>query len=123
MRYVIGAEHLFWWPIVVRRPGDAAGELDESELKLQFRALSRTRASEIDAQVRAATDAGAAADLIGTVLREVIVDWEGPVNEEGTPVHFSVPSLEAALDDGWFAAAAWQGYRNAIASGGDSRGN
>lgn len=122
MAFVLSSDRRFSWPAVAQLPSDdTPGTVVETTFTLIFRAVGDDRLNALDDEWLKATQAGApAADLFRLQhagLREVIAGWEGVEDGDGQPVPFGPATLDAAISDRWWRAAAYRAFKEATDAG------
>lgn len=79
------------WPVVITSAVDG-GKVSKDEIEVSFLILPQEK---MDEQLEASRTAGGNAD--SDILREVLQDWTGMIDEEGAAVPFNADSLDEAL--------------------------
>lgn len=79
------------WPVVITSAADG-GKVSKDEIEVSFLILPQEK---MDEQLDASRIAGGNAD--SDILREVLQDWNGVVDEDGSAVVFNADTLDAAL--------------------------
>jgi len=92
----------FSWPVTVHVPGDGA-RIAQTFTGL-FRVVPATRAAALLAEQRSAA----------ALFREVLIGWQGIVDERREPVPFSEETREALLDHGYILVALSEAYADAL---------
>ena len=116
-RFVIEKEPTVVWPVTVEIP--AGGQLEKHRFEATFRVLPEAAYAEIEAQVatvleKIAASKGRMNELVARnaeLLPPLVVSWDGPQAEDGTPV--PVGDLPALLT-GPYGAPLAKGLSRAI---------
>lgn len=118
--FTITKKRLFWWPVTVKIPSpDNSGVYQEHGFEMQFEAMPRDRALEIDAE-RNRLPAAERDALAFEFLFEVARGWRDVVAEDGTDAPFSEELFRQQLQYPWFRDAVVAAYEQAV-TGQDAR--
>lgn len=107
----------FWWPVIVKMPGDQPGSIVEQPFEAQFVALRGDAVAERDKAIAEfAQEPGVTAtDIEFRVLSSVVLGWRDVVDGDGTSVPFSLDALRHAASITWIRDALFRAYAEALA--------
>lgn len=114
--FEVSAEPLqHWWPVVVKAPSSTTpGAIVEHRFEVLFETLEHDEAEKIDNEVSAAELAGDVSKR-NVLLRRVVKDWKGVVDQKQQPIPFSTEVLDKVLQLTWNRIGfnrAWTAYQN-----------
>ncbi|WP_333822862.1 hypothetical protein [Pinisolibacter sp.] len=106
------AEHLFWAPVKVAVPGEAA----PATFEMRFEALSSDEAMALSEAAMAAAGRSleAGADEEMRQIRRICRDWRDVVDAGGAELPFSEAALDEACRWAWVRTAIIRGYIEAV---------
>lgn len=99
-----GAEKIVKWPVTVRVPIDG-GRSTEETFTGHFKLLTKSRADELDA------------GTVYELLSEVLVGWDGVLDEDGADVAFTPDHRDALFEFQHTRDGVLEAYRRAAAGG------
>ena len=112
--FVLKKEFSYSWPVTVRMPKDG-GSYEEEEFSCTFRIQAQ---DELEALVAAANEGGDdtafqnGADV--TLLRKVVVGWDGVTGEDGEPLAFSPDALSELTANPFIRLAMMRSYFKSV---------
>ena len=116
MKFILATTYAFWWPVKVQVPsGDTPGVFDVQTLKIRFEAIPDAEVTDHFNRRSAITDPVELRDHDHALMKRVIRNWEGVVDDAGNEVGFDQASLSRALGFLPFRTAVARAYADAMA--------
>lgn len=126
MKFRLARTHRYWWPVIVHMPKgdapDAAGEVDEVELKVLFQSVERSIWLERQAEL-AKLPLEAQGDAETEQFLGIVSDWAEVVDEAGKPVPFSEAAFRQAMGITWFRHALFRAFVQSLSGEAARLGN
>ena len=107
MAYVVKKTSSYQWPVTVKTPNH--GQFEKQTFDATFKKLGRADFNKL-------ADRGDR-DLLETVL----LGWDGLLNEDETPLVYSIAALREQLDDPYFSRAAITAYLESLEGGSQAK--
>ncbi len=100
----------FWYPVKITTPHpEKTGEFEEQAFDALFEPMPHAQAREFDKKM-AALSPIERTDREHDLLRKVLKDWKGVVDEGGKHVGFSAEALEQVLQFSWARTGLYRAY-------------
>lgn len=93
----------FWWPVTVKLPDpEKAGAVISQAFEAKFLLIGKDRLAELEA------------DGEDRLLTEILRDWRGVTEDDGTATPFSDAALARCLPFAHFRVAVYRAYLSAL---------
>lgn len=120
MALVLKKSDSYSWPVTYRQP-ISGGRRTKQEFQAIFRRLPQSRITEIQEQVQKRLDGEDVAISDVSIADEVLVGWDGVVDDDASSIEFTQSVKEDLLELPLMAGTLVEAYFNSLVE--DKRGN
>lgn len=115
MKFKLSDEHLYWWPVEVKKPDpDKAGKLKVEKLEMLFAAVPEDEAKKQQEEfAKLNTDVEREAHQ-RKILKLVCRDWRDVVGDDDEAIPFSQSVFDQFMQLPWHRTALYRAYGQSL---------
>ena len=115
MKFTLAKTVRYWWPVIVRLPDpENPGKIIEQRLKVLFEPKRRDEAFTAQEAYAKLTTPKERLLHEQAELTDVVKGWDDVVDEDKSPIPFTVEALDQALQFSWFRAGVYDAYAQSL---------
>lgn len=125
MKFVLAAEHVYWWPVKVKLPDpeqNRAGKIIEQEFRMQFVAIPTDEARALAEEIAALPPEEREEREYDLMLRAAR-GWTGVHDQDGEDLTYSPDLLKSMLQIPFYRAAILRAYADSLTGEAARKGN